>query len=74
MGNWVNDHWQGDNSTTQYTLTSRVAGNGTAIMVLLNGQVQELTTHYTVDNVNKRINFTTAPFDGAEIHAWYVRA
>jgi len=72
MGNWVNDHWQGNNSTTQFTLTSRVASGGTAIMVLLNGQVQEYSTHFSVSN--KTLTFTTAPFSGAEIHAWYVRA
>ena len=71
MGNWVNNHWQGDNSDTTFTLTYNVASNGTAIIVLLNGQVQEYTTHFTVSG--KTLTFTTAPFAGAEIHALYVR-
>lgn len=74
MGNWVTDNAVGDGATQSYTLSYKVASGGTAIMVLLNGQVQELGTHYTVNNITRQITFIDAPFDGAAIHIWYVRA
>lgn len=71
MGNIQTDNFTGNGSTTAFTLTARVASSGKAILVLLNGQVQEITTHYTISN--KTLTFTTAPFDGAAIHVWYIR-
>lgn len=71
MGNWQTDDFTGDGSTTAFTLSFNVASSGTAIIVLLNGQVQEQTTHYTVSG--KTLTFTTAPFNNAAIHAWYSR-
>lgn len=71
MGNWVTDNFSGDGSTTAFTLASRVASGGTAILILLNGQAQELSTHYSVSGTT--LTFTTAPFNGASIHAWFVR-
>lgn len=70
-GNWITDNSTGDGSTTAFTLTSNVASGGTAIMVLLNGQVQERTTHYTVSG--KTVTFTTAPENNMAIHFWYIR-
>lgn len=71
MGNWITDNFSGDGVTVGFTLTSRVASSGTAIIVLIQGQVQEQTTHYSVSG--NTLTFTTAPLSGAAIHAWYSR-
>lgn len=72
MSNWVDKAFSGDGSTTEFTLDYRVAGNSGAIIVVLNGQVQEMTTHYSISG--KTVTFTTAPFDGAFIYMQYARA
>lgn len=72
MGNWVNDDFIGDGFTTTFHLTRKVASNGTAIIILLQGQVQEQTTHYSVTS-NGDVVFTTAPLNLEAVHAWYVR-
>ncbi|KKK60696.1 hypothetical protein LCGC14_3021770, partial [marine sediment metagenome] len=56
---------------TQFTLTSNVASGGSAIIVLIQGQTQEQTTHYSVSG--KTLTFTTAPPNNTAIHAWYTR-
>ena len=70
-GNWFTDNATGNGVTTAFTLTHSVASGGTAIVVLLQGQVQERTTHYTVSG--KTVTFTTAPENGMAIHFWYTR-
>lgn len=74
MGNWANKSFTGDGSTTQYTLDSMVAGSGTGIIVLINGQMQELGTHFSVGSDRKTITFTTAPEENDAIFINYVRA
>lgn len=72
MGNFVTKDFSGNGSDTTFTLDTKVASGGTAIVVLINGQVQEQTTHYSVSGTT--LTFTTAPPNGTFIHAWYVRS
>lgn len=72
MGNWVPDDFVGDGVTTDFQLTYKVASNGYAAIVLLNGQTQEVNTHFNITTAG-RVVFTTAPFNGAFIHVLYVR-
>jgi len=76
MPNWYDKAFTGDGSTTQFTLDYKVGGGGSAIITLLNGQVQELTTHYAVNNSSGKavVTFTTAPFEDDAIYMQYARA
>ena len=57
-----------DGSTTQFALTSRIGGVAitpvieAAVLISINGVIQEPTTDYTVSGTN--ITFTTAPASG----------
>ena len=63
------ESFTGDGSTTSFTLARSVAASGTAIIVRYNGQVQDLTTHYTVAGAVVSMTFT--PADGTTISITY---
>jgi hypothetical protein len=56
----------GDGSTTNFTLTTSVAGQNN-IIVSMNGLVQIPVTHYTISGTT--LSFTTAPYTGAVVEA-----
>lgn len=72
-GNWVPEVPAGavNDVNVTFTLTSNVASGGKASFVLLNGQVQRYTTHYTI--AGKTITFTTAPETGDSVFVIYQR-
>ena len=72
-GNWIPEVPTGsvNGSNTTFTLTSRVSSSGKASFVLINGQVQRYTTHYTISD--KTLTFTTAPETGDSIFIIYQR-
>ena len=71
MGNTQDDAFSGDGVTTQFTLSSNVASGGRAAIVIINGQVQERTTHYSISG--KTVTFVTAPENGTFIWVQYIR-
>lgn len=72
MGNVVFNTFTGDGSTTQYTLDFGVASQGSAIILLYQGQVLENGNHFTMSG--KMISLTFTPDTGTTLFAWYIRA
>lgn len=72
MGNVIHDQFDGDGATTAFTLTSKVAGNGTAVMgCRYEGQTQFLGDQFTISG--KTLTMTFIPEDGTKIEITYIR-
>lgn len=71
MGNFAYKSFTGDDSTTSFTLDYNVASGGTAILLLMNGQGLEYSTHFTVSG--KTISTTFTPTSNDTLWAWYIR-
>lgn len=72
MSNIIHDEFDGDGSTTVFTLSSRVAGNGTAVFGLrYQGSTQQLGSQYTISGRTLTMTFT--PDNGTKIHITYAR-
>lgn len=73
MGNVVHEQFTGDNSTTQFTLLSEVAGNGNAVIgCRYEGQMQYLGDQFTISGRTLTMTFT--PVLGTKIEITYIRA
>jgi hypothetical protein len=62
------DEFTGDNSTTQFNLANPMEG---VVYVEMNGLIQDLGDDYTIDTVNDRINFISAPPLNYDIVVFY---
>jgi len=72
MGLPVHDQFDGDGSTTSFTLTSNVAAGGLAVFgCRYEGQVQHLGDQYTISG--KTLTFTFVPENGTKIEISYIR-
>jgi len=71
MGNIVTQAFSGDGSATSFTLNSRPAGNGTALILLYQGQFLEIGTHFTISGRTITTLFTSDV--NTTVFAWYVR-
>jgi hypothetical protein len=73
MGQWQHETPSGsvNGVNTQFTASSNIASGGRALIVLINGQPQRLTAHYTV--LGRTVTFTTAPEAGDVVFFIYVR-
>ena len=75
MGNIVLFSFNGDGSTTSFTLSAQVAQNGNAILVHYNGQYQHRTVHFTVTNnsADATLALTFTPQAETTVEGWFVR-
>lgn len=71
MGNVQFKTFSGDGSTTSFTLDSKVASDGNAIIFIYQGQMLENGTHFTVSG--DVISTTFTPDDGTTLFAWHMR-
>ena len=73
MGNWVHETPSGlvNGVNTIFTTSQNIASGGKALIVLINGQMQRLGSHYSV--FGRTITFTTAPETGDVVFFTYVR-
>lgn len=73
MGNWITEAPTGtiNGSNTSFTLSSRVAANGKALILLYQGQVLEQGNQYTLSG--RTITTMFAPKTGTILFAMYVR-
>lgn len=73
MGNFVHQQFDGDGSTTQFTLSSNVANGGNAIVGLrYEGQMQYLGDQFTISGNILTMTFT--PENNTKIEITYIRA
>lgn len=72
QGNVIHDQFDGDGSTTSFTLSNNVAGAGQAVYACrYEGQVQFLGDQYTISG--KTLNFTFTPELNTKIEITYSR-
>lgn len=72
MGLPVHEQFDGDGSTTEFTLSYNVAASGNAVMACrYQGQVQHLGDQYTISG--KTLTFTFTPANGTKIEITYIR-
>lgn len=73
MGNAVHEQFDGDGSTTAFTLANNVAAGGNAVMACrYEGQVQYLGDQFTISG--KTLTFTFTPENGTKIEITYIRS
>lgn len=73
MGTPLSQTFIGDGSTTAFTLTKDIGGEGKALWVYYNGQWLVPTTHFTISQ-RKIINTTFTPEDGTDVDVLYLPA
>ena len=71
MGNVVRFAFNGDGTTTAFTLSAEVAGGGSAIIAHLNGQYIHQTTQFNVSSRTLTTTFTMTNTDILE--GWFIR-
>jgi len=68
----VHEQFDGDGSTTAFTLKSNVAGAGTAVYACrYEGQVQHLGDQYTI--LGRTLTFTFTPENNTKVEITYSR-
>ncbi len=73
MGNFVNQQFDGDGATTQFTLSSNVANSGNAVIgVRYEGQMQYLGDQFTISGKTLTMLFT--PEADTKIEITYIRS
>jgi len=72
MGNVIHEQFDGNGSTTDFTLSYNVAASGNAVMACrYEGQVQYLGDQFTISG--KTLSFTFTPENNTKLEITYVR-
>lgn len=73
MGNFVNQQFDGDGATTQFTLSNEVANGGNAVIACrYEGQIQYLGDQFTISG--KTLTMTFTPENNTKIEITYIRS
>ena len=71
MGNVTRFVFNGDGSTTAFTLSAEVAGGGSAIIAHLNGQYIHQTTQFTISG--RTLTTTLTMINTDILEGWFIR-
>lgn len=71
LGLPVHETFNGDGTTTSFTLSSRVAANGNAAWIYYQGQFLVKTTHWTISG--RTLTLSLTPENGTKIDVTYIR-